>query len=130
MTRAAIASPPDPSRLSPTPVWRLSDPASFAALGRTRDRVRSGPLTVSRVAATLDEPPRVAYAIAKRVGNAVVRNRLRRRLRTVVSQLQPPPGAYLIGAQPAAALLSSSDLKALVSHALQALPSSTGRLDG
>ena len=51
-------------------------------------------------------PPRVAYAVGKRVGPAVVRNRVRRRLRAATrahrDELQPG-GAYLIGAAPAAA---------------------------
>lgn len=40
----------------------------------------------------------VAYAISRRVGNAVVRNRIRRRLRALIDHLdpQPLPGSYLI----------------------------------
>lgn len=40
----------------------------------------------------------MAYAITKAVGNAVVRNRIRRRLRATVDQIQPrmAPGLYLI----------------------------------
>ena len=85
--------------------------------------MRSGPLWVAW-SPPVDPsiPPRVAYAIGKRVGGAVVRNRLRRRLRAVLAALAPAPGDYLVGAGPEAAHLPSSDLKALVSHALQALP--------
>jgi ribonuclease P protein component len=64
----------------------------------------------------------VAYAIGKRVGGAVVRNRLRRRLRHLFTILDPGPGDYLVGAGPEAADLPFSELKALVSHALQSLP--------
>lgn len=41
---------------------------------------------------------RVAYAIPRKAGGAVVRNRLRRRLRAAVDQVdrQMAPGAYLI----------------------------------
>jgi ribonuclease P protein component len=64
----------------------------------------------------------VAFAIGRRVGGAVVRNRLRRRLRAVLTTLGPGAGDYLIGAGPQAADLPFCDLKDLVSHALQALP--------
>ena len=58
-------------------------------------------------------PPRVAYAVGKRVGPAVVRNRVRRRLRAATlahrSELQPG-GAYLFGAAPAAATAAYTEI--------------------
>jgi ribonuclease P protein component len=46
----------------------------------------------------------VAFAIARRLGTAVARNRLRRRLRALLARraAELPPGLYLIGARPAA----------------------------
>ncbi len=47
---------------------------------------------------------RIAYALSKRVGNAVQRNRIRRRLRSVFATLDAddgvvfPEGTYLVGA--------------------------------
>jgi len=43
-------------------------------------------------------PPRVAFAVGRRVGSAVERNRLRRQLRAVAAELAPDlePGAYLV----------------------------------
>ena len=62
------------------------------------------------------EPPRVAYAIGRNVGGAVDRNRLRRRLRAVVAELNPGPGSYLLGVSPAASGLTYEELKAHVNR--------------
>lgn len=60
---------------------------------------------MTRVASDVGDPPRVAFAIGRPVGNAVVRNRLRRRLRalcqTHASEMLPGH-SYLVGASPAA----------------------------
>ena len=61
--------------------------------------------------------PRVAYAVPRTVGSAVVRNRLRRRLRAVTATLDLSPGAYLISASPAAAGLSFDELAGHVREA-------------
>ena len=66
-------------------------------------------------------PPRVAYAVGRRVGPAVVRNRVRRRLRAALlarrADLQPG-GAYLFGAGPAAATAPFAELDAAMAHLL------------
>ena len=70
------------------------------------------------------EPPRVAYAIGGRVGGAVVRNRVRRRLRAATRSHAPalePGHAYLVGASPAAADASYADLAGSLHDALRAL---------
>jgi len=66
------------------------------------------------------EPPesvRVGYAIPRAAGPAVVRNRLRRRLRAVVRELLFEPGDYLISVAPAAAELSFDQLRGHVQQA-------------
>jgi ribonuclease P protein component len=60
-----------------------------------------------------DGPPRVAYAVGRRVGGAVARNRVRRRLRAVVAAeaaVLAPAHVYLVGAGPAAAKTSYREL--------------------
>lgn len=65
-------------------------------------------------------PPRVGFVVSKAVGNAVVRNRTKRRLRAVVATELAgiPSGAdVVVRAQPAAAQATSAQL----SEALQPL---------
>lgn len=63
-------------------------------------------------------PPRVAFAVSRRVGSAVVRNRLRRRLRAVMRELSDPArppafpsGDYLIRPRPAATAAAFDQLR-------------------
>lgn len=75
------------------------------------------------------DPPRVAYAVGRKVGPAVVRNRVRRRLRATVAELHTgpagplPSGAYLVSASPSAAALPPSDLKESLSRAMHEVSS-------
>lgn len=63
----------------------------------------------------------VAYAINRQVGNAVTRNRLRRRLRSILSGhvSSLPNGAYLVRAGPEASRLEFYELKVAMSRALE-----------
>lgn len=82
--------------------------------------MRRGPISVTFLEAVADEPPRFAYAIGRRVGGAVVRNRLRRRLRAAVAELDPGPGLYLVSASAEASSLSYGELKSVLTRALEA----------
>jgi ribonuclease P protein component len=85
--------------------------------------VRRGPVTVTWAPGEPSEPTRIAYTVGRKVGGAVVRNRVRRRLRAVASE-RPTllrPGAYLIGAGPEAAPMPYGELRAALCEALTAV---------
>ena len=113
---SATEGPPAPVGL----IWRVDRRDTFEALRDARRR-RQGPLTLSWVPGDPGAPPRVAYTVGRRVGSAVVRNRLRRRLRMLIRESAPMlrPGAYLIGAGPAAVQLSYGDLRRTLVIALK-----------
>lgn len=68
-------------------------------------------------------PPQVAFALNRALGNAVTRNRLRRRLRSILNDIDVPPGIFLIGATRDACELTYVELKvtttALVAGAVE-----------
>jgi ribonuclease P protein component len=55
------------------------------------------------------------------VGNAVVRNRVRRRLREAARHVELPAGSYLVRVNPAAATLSFQELSTHLSRAVRAV---------
>ena len=118
-----VGSPAQGSSQPVSLIWAVRDRATFEALRRGGRRVRRGPITVTWLEGDPAEPPRVAYAIGRRAGGAVVRNRIRRRLRAITQEerVRLRPGAYLIGATAAASSLSYRDLRATVCQALGAL---------
>lgn len=74
---------------------------------------------------------RVAYALSKRVGGAVVRNRLRRRLRAIVAEQardgRLPAGALLVSAGPEAIRRNPDELRNDVVSLLEALATRRSR---
>ncbi len=91
-------------------VDRLRGRRAFTDLAQRGRTVRSGPLRVRYLAAP--DSARVGYAIGKRAGGAVERNRIRRRLRAAVATATTPltSGFYLISADPSAADAAFSEL--------------------
>jgi ribonuclease P protein component len=98
----------------------------FAALSRSRARGRSGPIWVVHAPPSAPEHAgaRVAYAVSKKVGTAVVRNRVRRRLRPVMDELgdagRLPAGGYLVGVRPDVVALPFTELCRHLSRAVRA----------
>ena len=116
--------PPPQGPSSPVSLIQpVRDRSTFLLLRRAGRRSRRGPVTVTWLAGDPAEPIRVAYAISRRVGGAVVRNQVRRRLRAVVGELQPQlrPGVYLVGAAPEAASTPYRELRAAVGEAVAAV---------
>lgn len=102
---------------------RVGDAATFRALRRSGIRARAGALAVTWLAEPPVTPPRLAFAIGRPVGNAVVRNRLRRRLRAIFADLAPDlrPGTYFVAARPDAATYDYGELRRTVCTALRNL---------
>jgi ribonuclease P protein component len=79
------------------------------------------------------EPPRVAYAVGRRIGPAVTRNRVRRRLRAAVAEhrdLLVADGAYLVIPHPGVGEVPYAELSRSLAEALGALPRSAPRRAG
>ncbi|MEZ5381492.1 MAG: ribonuclease P protein component [Microthrixaceae bacterium] len=108
--------------------WRLTGRRAFRRLRHVGQRGRSGPVTV--IAAPSDAArARVAFAVGKALGPAVARNRVRRRLRHALSQLEAagrlPAADYLVIASPG---LQSMDWLALVHHTEAAIAAANSKL--
>lgn len=97
------------------------------ALRHSPHRARCGPLTVVRVASPHEATPGVAYSIPRRVGPAVVRNRIRRRLRALAHELAGGPdplllaGDHLVSVRPDIRELPFVQLRGYMAEALARL---------
>ena len=116
--------PPPPLGL----IWRIRGRAAFRRLSAEGRRTRAGALWCTYVLDPSASPPRVAFALGRALGPAVVRNRLRRRLRVLLSASSLPAGLYLVGATPAAVERSFDALRTDLSRLLQSIdtPRATG----
>ena len=76
-----------------------------------------------------DPTTRVAYAIPRRVGTAVERNRIRRRLRAVLADQPLAPGAHLVSADQSVLTLTHHELVEQVEDVLDALARRRGAVE-
>ena len=89
-------------------------------------------MTVVYLPPTHAGPPRVAFAINRKVGNAVTRNKVRRRLRSIVGELDReadgglPGGTYLLTVRPEVTSLSYRDLADRVGSGCTAVTAAAG----
>ena len=111
-------------------VGHVRDRATFLALRRSGRRARAGQLTLTWLADVAGDlaPPRVAYAVGRRIGPAVQRNLVRRRLRAVVAEFvsEMPPGAYLLSVGKAAKTPEIGEMRTMMAEALAALGDTSG----
>jgi ribonuclease P protein component len=130
---SADADPRGPQRAEDAPPSRPRPPVrlirrvrghdTFRDLARTPAR-RRGALGARLLPGDPSEPPAVAFSIPRGVGGAVERNRVRRRLRAALRELEPellPGGRYLVSAGPAVSQMSPTELRSTLSEVLRAV---------
>ena len=100
------------------PIGRIRTRSTFTTLRQHGRRARSGALRVTYVPDPTSGEARVAFAIPRAVGTAVVRNRLRRRLRAACAELSPPAGDYLLTVSTSAVTSTYADLRGDLAAAL------------
>ena len=116
-------------------IGRISDRATFDALQRDGRRARRDPVTVlflpeQAARAGFAGEVRVAYSVGRRVGTAVVRNRVRRRLRAAMRDVDREQGglnsgAYLVLVRPEAGTTPYAELKRSLGEACDEATRST-----
>ena len=96
---------------------RLRSPKLYKQVYAQGRSVHAEDLVLHFLYTETGEPARVGLSVSKRVGNAVTRNRVKRRLRAVVAEVAGSlrPGSLLVlVAKPRAATITFQDIKASV----------------
>lgn len=113
---------------------RLRDRGDFTSAVRGSGSVRAGSrllvVHANQTDARAGHPPRVGFVVSKAVGGAVVRNRTKRRLRSVLADALDtlPDGVdVVVRANPGAALASQGELSTTVKPLVHKV---IGRLGG
>jgi ribonuclease P protein component len=110
-------------------IWRIRERRAFARFAAEGQRARAGVLWCTFILDPpgITTPPRVAFALGRALGPAVVRNRVRRQLRVMLQAASSagtlPSGMFLIGAQPTAASRSFVELQFDLTQLLRRVPS-------
>ncbi|MBX3375055.1 MAG: ribonuclease P protein component [Phycisphaeraceae bacterium] len=100
---------------------RIRRREAFDAAWRGGSRHHAGPLVIVIRPNGL-EVTRLGVAVARRVGGAVLRNRIRRRLRETFRTMRPdlPPGLdIVVQVKPHAPLLEGADLRDMIARAVR-----------
>jgi ribonuclease P protein component len=105
---------------------RLTHRSDFALVARRGIRAGRSPIVVQLRSVNPDnqDPPQVGLVVGRAVGSAVVRNKVKRRLRHLAAQrldLLPAGSSMLIRAAPAAAQCNFQELSAELDRNLAAL---------
>ena len=123
----------EPPRQGPRPtlglIQRIHGRHAFGTLSRDGRRIRRSSLWCTWCPQPSSNATRVAYSIGRACGPAVTRNRLRRRLREIVRELdrrdELPGGLLLIGARPSAVELTFDQLRSETEQLLRTAITST-----
>ena len=98
---------------------RLSGDARFTRAIRSGRRAGSSTLVVHLALTDSGDPPRIGFVVSRALGNAVTRNRVKRRLRELLRGQDLPAGALLVvRALPPAAGASYAELRTDLARSL------------
>jgi ribonuclease P protein component len=105
---------------------RLTGSARFSLAIRTGRRARSDTLVVHLARPEAVGPPRIGFVVSRVVGNAVTRNRVKRRLRELVRgrrECLPAGSLLVIRALPPSARASYAELRSDLARCLSRVTS-------